>query len=128
MPKLVNAVPKYRKHASGQAVVTIGGKDIYLGKTGSKASKQKYARVVADWLASDRSAARARAMGTWSSLRDRTWEGVVQLKSDAFAKSGLTFFVESCPHQPEAIAKQVPKPVICPPAGKIFNADNCPRR
>ncbi len=55
MPKLVNAIPKYRKHASGQAVVTIGGKDTYLGKAGTKASKQKYARVVAEWLASDRS-------------------------------------------------------------------------
>ena len=54
MPRLVNAIPKYRKHASGQAVVTIGGKDTYLGKAGTKASKQKYARVVAEWLASDR--------------------------------------------------------------------------
>lgn len=56
MPKLTKALPKYRKHASGQAVVTLGGKDTYLGKAGSKASKEKYARVVAEWVASDRPA------------------------------------------------------------------------
>ena len=32
MPRLTNAAPKYRKHrASGQAVVTLNGKDHYLG-------------------------------------------------------------------------------------------------
>ena len=32
--------PKYRKHrASGQAVVTLNGRDIYLGPHGTKASK-----------------------------------------------------------------------------------------
>src|SRR3990167_6392065 len=31
MPRLTNATPKYRKHrASGQAVVTLNGKDHYL--------------------------------------------------------------------------------------------------
>ena len=39
MPKLVKAVPKYREHrASGQAVVSIGGKDHYLGPYGTKGS------------------------------------------------------------------------------------------
>ncbi len=54
MPKLVNALPKYRRHATGQAVVTIGRVEIYLGRHGTKASKQKYSRVLAEWLASDR--------------------------------------------------------------------------
>jgi hypothetical protein len=40
MPRLVNRSPSYRKHkASGQAVVTIGGRDVYLGPYGTKASK-----------------------------------------------------------------------------------------
>ena len=56
MPKLTKALPKYRRHASGQAVVTIGGRDFYLGKHGSKASKEKYSQVLAEWLASDRPA------------------------------------------------------------------------
>lgn len=55
MPKLTNAVPKYRRHeASGQAVVTISGKDHYLGKFGSKASKVKHAQLVAEWVSSGR--------------------------------------------------------------------------
>lgn len=56
MPELTRAVPKYRRHASGQAVVTIGGRDIYLGKHGTKASTQKYSRVLAEWVAADRPA------------------------------------------------------------------------
>ena len=49
MPKLVQATPKYRKHrASGQAIVSIGGRDIYLGPHGTKASHTEYDRVVAE--------------------------------------------------------------------------------
>ncbi len=41
--------PKYRHHkASGQAVVTIGGRDYYLGPHGSHESIQKYAALVAE--------------------------------------------------------------------------------
>ncbi len=32
MPQLTKSIPKYRKHrASGQAIVTLSGKDFYLG-------------------------------------------------------------------------------------------------
>jgi len=55
MPKLTKAVPKYRKHrASGQAVVTIGGRDHYLGPYGTKASRIEYDRIITEWLANDR--------------------------------------------------------------------------
>lgn len=58
MPRLSNSVPKYRKHrASGQAAVTLGGRDIYLGPHGTKASKTEYDRLIGEWLASDRSPA-----------------------------------------------------------------------
>ena len=47
--------PSYRKHKpSGQAVVTLGGKDIYLGRYGTEASRVKYDRIVAEWLANHR--------------------------------------------------------------------------
>jgi integrase len=47
--------PSYRKHKpSGQAVVTLGGKDIYLGRYGTEASRVKYDRIVAEWLANGR--------------------------------------------------------------------------
>jgi len=51
MPRLVHATPKYRLHrASGQAIVTIQGKDRYLGRYGSKSSKAEYDRLIAEWL------------------------------------------------------------------------------
>lgn len=48
-------LPKYRFHkGSGQALVQINGERIYLGKHGSEESKEKYRRLVAEWLASKR--------------------------------------------------------------------------
>lgn len=42
--------PKYRRHKrSGQALVTIGGKDFYLGPWNSAASKAEYRRRLAEW-------------------------------------------------------------------------------
>lgn len=56
MPRLVQSVPKYRKHRpSGQAVVTINGRDHYLGPHGTKASKLEYDRLITEWLSSGRS-------------------------------------------------------------------------
>jgi integrase len=47
--------PSYREHkASGQAVVTLNGKDIYLGRYGTKASHAEYDRLIAEWLANGR--------------------------------------------------------------------------
>lgn len=47
--------PAYRLHrASGQAIVTLSGKDCYLGPHGTDASKAEYDRLVAEWLANDR--------------------------------------------------------------------------
>ena len=57
MPKLLYAVPKYRKHrASGQAIVTLHGRDHYLGPHGTKASKAEYDRLVGEWCAAGRPA------------------------------------------------------------------------
>jgi integrase len=45
-------VPSYCLHkATGQAVVRINGKDIYLGAYGSGASHESYARAIAQWRA-----------------------------------------------------------------------------
>ena len=55
MPRLSAATPKYRLHrASGQAVVTIAGKDHYLGPWKSKGSKVEYDRLIGEWLAAGR--------------------------------------------------------------------------
>ena len=55
MPRLTNSLPKYRKHSSGNARVTINGRDYLLGPHGTKASKREYDRLIAEYLASGRS-------------------------------------------------------------------------
>ena len=48
-------IPKYRLHkGSGQALVQINRDRIYLGTYGSEESKEKYERLVAEWLSSGR--------------------------------------------------------------------------
>jgi hypothetical protein len=55
MPRLIHQVPSYRLHrASGQAVVNLGGKDIYLGQHGTRESQTRYEQLIAQWLASHR--------------------------------------------------------------------------
>jgi integrase len=44
-------VPSYRLHRpSGQAVVTLGGRDRYLGPHGSEESRAEYDRLLLEWL------------------------------------------------------------------------------
>jgi integrase len=43
-------VPAYRRHSSGQARVTLNGKDHLLGPYNSAASHEAYRRLVAEWL------------------------------------------------------------------------------
>jgi integrase len=48
-------IPSYRLHKpSGQAVVTLSGKDQYLGRHGSAESRTAYERLLAEWLANRR--------------------------------------------------------------------------
>ena len=47
MPRSTRSIPKYRLHkASGQAVVTLRGKDYYLGPHGSPESRAEYDRLI----------------------------------------------------------------------------------
>lgn len=55
MARPKSSTPSYRHHrASGQAVVTIAGKEVYLGPWKSAASRHEYDRVVGEWLARGR--------------------------------------------------------------------------
>lgn len=55
MPKLVNRTPSYRLHkATRQAVVTLNGRDYYLGEHGSQVSRSAYDRLISEWLAHGR--------------------------------------------------------------------------
>jgi integrase len=52
MPKLKFALPSYRHHkVSGHAIVTLNGKDHYLGPWQSESSKTEYQRLITEWIA-----------------------------------------------------------------------------
>lgn len=54
--KRESRIPSYRRHKpSGQAVVTLNGRDIYLGKWNTRASRAEYERLIGEWLAAGRS-------------------------------------------------------------------------
>lgn len=44
-------IPTYRRRKDGRAVVTLSGRDHYLGKHGTPESWEAYHRVIAEWLA-----------------------------------------------------------------------------
>ncbi len=74
MPRLTNSNPSYCRHrASGQAIVTIDGKDFYFGPWGSAASRREYDRILAEWLANGRRAPLACTDITVVELIDRFW-------------------------------------------------------
>lgn len=56
MPRVAkDYVPSYRLHkCSGQAVVTLSGRDYWLGLYGSPDSRVKYHQLVAEWIAGGR--------------------------------------------------------------------------
>ena len=76
MPKLkANEVPSYRLHRqSGQAIVTLSGKDVLLGVHGTAASKAAYDRVTAEWLANGRRLAGAQPDITVAELIHAFWQ------------------------------------------------------
>jgi integrase len=68
-------VPKYRRHKpTGQAVVTLSGKDHYLGKWNTAASKAEYDRLIGEWLAAGRCLPRTTPDVTVAELAFRYWE------------------------------------------------------
>lgn len=55
MPVRASRTPSLRLHKpSGQAVVTVDGRDFYLGRFGSAESQVEYDRLLAEWLANGR--------------------------------------------------------------------------
>jgi integrase len=56
MPRTAGAaIPAYRKHrASGQGIVTIAGRTLYLGPHGTKTSRLEYDRLVGEWITAGR--------------------------------------------------------------------------
>lgn len=84
-----SAAPKYRLHKpTGQARVTLGGKDIYLGKFGTEASKREYDRIIGEWLVRGRLHATADSTITIDELLAARWV-VVQAKAKPGGNGGM---------------------------------------
>ena len=68
--------PSYRRHKpTGQAIVSLSGKIFYLGLYGTEASKKKYDRLIAEWLANGRRLPRTAEQGlTVGELVLRYWD------------------------------------------------------
>src|SRR5574340_12967 len=67
-------VPKYRKHrARGQAVVSLDGRDFYLGPHGTLASRREYDRLIGEWLAAGRTLPRREADLTIAEMAMAYW-------------------------------------------------------
>src|SRR6516165_960721 len=55
MPRRTKKLPSLRHHRpSSRAVVTLGGRDHYLGAWGSSEAQAAYDALIAEWLASGR--------------------------------------------------------------------------
>ena len=54
MPTLITQIPKLSRHQRGQAFVKISGRQIWLGRYGDPFTREKYDRLVAEWLANGR--------------------------------------------------------------------------
>jgi integrase len=63
MPFLSRSLPKYQHHQkSGQARVSLGGKQVDLGPYDSPESRAKYDQVVGEWIAAGRPRQRAKCL------------------------------------------------------------------
>lgn len=83
MPK--QNIPSYRLHpATGQAIVVLNRRTIYLGKYKSKASREKYNQVIADYLANGK-----KLPPTRSSSEIRVEEGIIR-----FLEHAETFYTK----------------------------------
>src|SRR5436309_1512169 len=54
MPRLTTDVPKLCRHARGQAFVKVDGRQVWLGRYGDPLAREKYDRLVGQWLANGR--------------------------------------------------------------------------
>jgi integrase len=105
MPRLKdNEVPSYRLHKqSGQAIVTLNGRDILLGRHKTAASKAEYNRQIAEWIANGR-----RLPGT---KPDLTISGLM----DAFRIHAERYYIRPDGQQTSEVAnfRQALRPLRC---------------
>ncbi len=101
MTEKVPKTPKCRLHrATGQAVVTIDGRDYYLGPHKSKASRSAYDALIGEWLAGGRC------------LRSPDDTPAVSTVLIAYLKHAKTYYIKNGRHTREVWhVKHVMKPL-----------------
>ena len=88
--------PKLRHHtATGQAYVVLNGRAIYPGRFGAPVTRQRYHRLIAEWLAAGRQAAVDGAAITVKELVARFWQHAVRyyVKPSGESTSEINCFV-----------------------------------
>jgi hypothetical protein len=89
MPRLVNQNPSYRMHkASGQAIVTLNGEDVYLGPYGTAASRREYDPVIGEWLARGRERPRAETQRRVADVIKAYWDHAQGYYGNRFRRNG----------------------------------------
>ena len=94
MPRLVNQVPKLRKHASGQAFVVLNGRHVYLGKFGTAAAKEAYERTAGEWITSGRRSASPDCKRVVEAAQEGSGVSIVELCA-AFLRHARTHYVKN---------------------------------
>ena len=81
MPKLTNTVvPSYRLHKqSGHAVVTLKGKHHTLGRYDSPESRNKYDRLISEWVANGRQMPRPSVQRSGGDALNRSSEPALEI-------------------------------------------------
>lgn len=102
MPKLSHAVPSYRRHRqSGQAIVTLNGRDHLLGPYGTRTSQRAYDRLIGEWLQRGREPLVEPSALTVAEVVARYWK---------FAR---TFYVKGGrPTQEQGVIKMALRPLL----------------
>ncbi len=89
-------VPSYRRHKpSGQVVVSIGGKDFYLGPYRSRRSKDEYDRLIHEWLAGGRNLPRSEASVSVVELVLAYWNHAQEYYHRPDSNTGEVYAVKS---------------------------------
>ena len=121
MPKK-SCTPSYCLHKpSGRAYVRLNGSTIYLGRHGSQQSRERYARVIAEWEANSRRLPQLPSQITVVEVIDRYWE-YAKLRYHGGQVSGLKMALRAL----KDLYGQVPAVKFGPRALKAVRPAACP--
>lgn len=110
MPRPKGKIPSYRLHArTCQAVVTLDGKDRYLGKHDRPESREQYDRLIAEWLVAGRTTAGAADATELAGL-------MVTVVISAFMTHAKTYYKADGEPPPPPAPKPQPASVPAEPA------------